>query len=54
MVEDKEEIEQLFNKMMEVSGRLVKISPIYKKDMKDFDKIKSSMENLRNLRISDP
>jgi ferredoxin len=40
MVEDKEEIEQLFNKMMEVTGRLVKISPIYKKDMKDIDKIK--------------
>ena len=40
MVENKEEIESLFNKMMEVSGRIVKISPIYKKDMKDFDKIK--------------
>jgi ferredoxin len=40
MVENKEEIEGLFNKMMEVSGRIVKISPIYKEDMKDFDKIK--------------
>jgi len=40
MVENKEEIESLFNKMMEDSGRIVKISPIYKRDMKDFDKIK--------------
>jgi len=40
MVENKEEIEQLFNKMMEVSERIAKISPIYKKDMKDFDIVK--------------
>lgn len=38
-MESKEEIELLFNKMMEVSGRIVKISPIYKKDMRDYEKI---------------
>jgi len=38
-MDNKEEIEQLFNKMMQGSGRIAKISPIYKKDMKDFDKI---------------
>jgi len=40
MEDSKEEIEQLFKKMMEVSGRLAKISPIYKKDMKDYDVLK--------------
>jgi len=40
MIKDKEEIEQLFKKMMEASGRIVKMSPLYKKDMKDLGLIK--------------
>ena len=40
MIKDKEEIEQLFKKMMEASGRIVKMSPLYKKDMKDSGLIK--------------
>lgn len=40
MVENKEEIEILFKKMMEASGRITKISPVYKKDMKDLGILK--------------
>jgi len=40
MGESKEEIEQLFKKMMEASGRIVKMSPLYKKDMKDLGMVK--------------
>ncbi len=40
MVKDKEEIEQLYKKMMEASGRIVKISPIYKRDMKESGMVK--------------
>ncbi|MHA2393608.1 MAG: indolepyruvate ferredoxin oxidoreductase subunit alpha [Promethearchaeota archaeon] len=40
MVNDKEEIEQAFKKMMESSGMITKVSPIYKKDMKDVDSLK--------------
>jgi UDP-glucose 4-epimerase len=40
MVENKEEIKEAFKKMMETSGMITKVSPIYKKDMKDFDILK--------------
>ena len=40
MVENKEEIEQLYKKMMEASGRIAKMSPLYKKDMKDLGTVK--------------
>ena len=40
MVKDKEEIEQLYKKMMEASGRIVKLSPIYKRDMKESGMVK--------------
>ncbi len=40
MVKDKEEIEELYKKMMEASGRIVKLSPLYKKDMKDLGVVK--------------
>ena len=44
MVENKEEIEQLYKKMMEASGRIAKMSPLYKKDMKDLGTVKVNLK----------
>ncbi|MHA1669107.1 MAG: DUF362 domain-containing protein [Promethearchaeota archaeon] len=39
MVENRDELLSAFNKMMKESGMLAKISPIFQKDIKDFDGI---------------